>query len=470
MTMNGREKLVGAVRAELGRRADWQETAGLVAGALERELPTPEILTEAQRVGDQEGYRSHVLHTEPDGSFSIVALVWRPGQTTSIHDHVTWCVFGVIQGVEYEELFALDEDRGCLVEVGAAANQTGEVSGFAPPGDIHRVRNAGVRSRGSTNRNPNKLALRVDLDRYVTGQRFLGLKSFVLKNLWQDGSFMHETLAMSLFARMGQPAPRESFCRLYINNEFQGLYAIVESVDNSFLSRTLGENNGYLYSYQIQEPFHGEYLGDDLGPYKARFEAQSHERETDTMLYAPLRDWLREVNEADGAIWRERVEEYLDLPQFVTQVAIEMFLAENDGLLGAEGMNNFFLYRFNKSKRQRFLVWDKDNSFLVPDFSIWQRADENVLFSRALGYRDLRDLYFQVLEAAAASSSEDGWLESEIDRIAALVAPSVEEDQRKPFSTDGFYESVVALKEFARLRPTLVRQQINEARGRRSDD
>jgi hypothetical protein len=27
---------------------------------------------------------------------------------TPIHDHVTWCVFGVIEGLEWEELFELD--------------------------------------------------------------------------------------------------------------------------------------------------------------------------------------------------------------------------------------------------------------------------------------------------------------------------------------------------------------------------
>ena len=208
-----------------------------------------------------------------------------------------------------------------------------------------RVRNAGVRSRGGASRNGIKLGLRVDFNRYVTGQNFLGLKSIVLKNLWQDGSMMHERLAMSFFARMGQPASRESFCRLYINNEFQGLYSIVESVDNAYLARTLGENSGYLYSYQLQSPFYGEYLGEDFEPYKTRFEAQNHEKEGDTKLYLPIHDWLREVNEPDDAVWRERVEECMDLAQFMTHVAIESFLAENDGLLGADGMNNFFLYR-----------------------------------------------------------------------------------------------------------------------------
>jgi len=138
--------LAGAIRAVVDRHADWQETARLVARELERFRPSSRVLAPHFRSGDSEAYRSHVLHTEPDGSFSIVALVWRPGQATPIHDHVTWCVFTVAEGVEYEELFTLDEEGACLVEAGSTVNATGDVSGFAPPGDIHRVRNAGNRT------------------------------------------------------------------------------------------------------------------------------------------------------------------------------------------------------------------------------------------------------------------------------------------------------------------------------------
>src|SRR5688572_7366859 len=137
------DELVIAVRDVVSTHADWAQTARLVAAELERHLPSPDVLTAEQRLGDPESFRSYVLHSEPDGAFSIVALVWRPGQVTPIHDHVTWCVFGVIHGIEHEELFTLDEKRGCLVEAGTNTNLTGDVSGFAPPGDIHRVRNAG---------------------------------------------------------------------------------------------------------------------------------------------------------------------------------------------------------------------------------------------------------------------------------------------------------------------------------------
>jgi 3-mercaptopropionate dioxygenase len=135
--------LVAAIRAATSRHTDWQQTADLVAAELTRHLPDPDILTGAEREGIPDDYQCHVLHVEPDGSFSVTAMVWRPGQVTPIHDHVTWCVFGVLQGIEYEELFALAAGGTNLADVGRNANQPGEVSGFAPPGDIHRVRNVG---------------------------------------------------------------------------------------------------------------------------------------------------------------------------------------------------------------------------------------------------------------------------------------------------------------------------------------
>jgi len=135
--------LVAAIRTATNQHADWQQTAELAAAQLRSHLPGPGILTSMQRAGDSAGYRQHVLHVEPDGSFSVTAMVWLPDQVTPIHDHVTWCVFGVIQGREYEELYRLAADGSHLEEVGRGQNDPGEVGGFAPPGDIHRVRNVG---------------------------------------------------------------------------------------------------------------------------------------------------------------------------------------------------------------------------------------------------------------------------------------------------------------------------------------
>jgi 3-mercaptopropionate dioxygenase len=132
------DDLINGLRATITPGTGDRHITRLVAEQLRKHLPGPDILTPAQRAGDPQHYCSHLLHVEADGSFSIVALVWLPGQATRIHDHISWCVFGVIQGIEHEELF---DER--LNPLGANNNHPGDVSGFAPPGDIHRVRNVG---------------------------------------------------------------------------------------------------------------------------------------------------------------------------------------------------------------------------------------------------------------------------------------------------------------------------------------
>jgi 3-mercaptopropionate dioxygenase len=134
--------LVGAVRAVTRQAGNWTAAAELVADQLRLHLPGPDILTAEQLYGNPFRYECHLLHGEPDGGFSVVALVIRPGQATDVHDHVTWCVTGVIQGSEHEERFELREDWLALTET--ARNDAGHVVAMAPPGDIHRISNPGA--------------------------------------------------------------------------------------------------------------------------------------------------------------------------------------------------------------------------------------------------------------------------------------------------------------------------------------
>jgi predicted metal-dependent enzyme (double-stranded beta helix superfamily) len=137
------DELVTAVRTALARNAGWRDTASYVADALRDHLPPPGLLIADHLAGQRGTSAGHRLHVEPDGSFSMMAIAWQPGAVTRIHDHVTWCVFGVLAGAEHEDLYVLSEDGTALIEAGSNLNPAGEVSGFAPPGDIHRLRNAG---------------------------------------------------------------------------------------------------------------------------------------------------------------------------------------------------------------------------------------------------------------------------------------------------------------------------------------
>ena len=113
-----------------------------VSDALRPALGDPHLLRTDQMVGDPAAYRQHLLHVAPGGLFSLVALVWLPGQATPIHDHLAWCVVGIHQGAEHEERYRLRPD-GALVPSGEAIAHVGDVDGLLPPGDIHRVHNTG---------------------------------------------------------------------------------------------------------------------------------------------------------------------------------------------------------------------------------------------------------------------------------------------------------------------------------------
>ena len=189
------------------------------------------------------------------------------------------------------------------------------------------------------------------------------MAAVVLDNALKDASFVRERTSMAFIKRMGQPAPRESFGRVYINGAYEGLYALVEAVDDVFLARELGDGLGYLFEHKFANGFYGEFLGEDYAPYKLRFAAQTHRMESDYTLYAPIRELFREVNQDVDLAWRERVGWFVDLNQVVTHVAIETFLGEFDGFLGGSGMANFYLYRPVATNVHRLIAWDRDTTF-----------------------------------------------------------------------------------------------------------
>jgi spore coat protein CotH len=344
------------------------------------------------------------------------------------------------------------------------------------------VRNVGIRSRGNGSRSGFKPGLRVDIDRYSSTQKFLGLKSFVLRNNTQDPSQMHEWLSMLFFRRLGLPASREAFARLFVNNEYVGLYTIVESVDKSFLTRQYGEDGGYLFDYDYPAdaaPFYFEDRGRDAAAYvPLPFKPETHENNSRPEVIANM---VQAINTSSSATFRGAVAEFIDIAQFIRHVAAEVFLAEQDGVLGEWGMNNFFMYRPELSNQFRLIVWDKSQAFVQgAGYPIWHNitdvpeANRNRLMNRAMESADLRDLYLETLVEAGRAASEvpfdslpgdaRGWLEREIDRANALISPSVLTDTLKPYTNEEFVAAVESLRLFARERTPFVNAEVARSR------
>jgi spore coat protein CotH len=357
------------------------------------------------------------------------------------------------------------------------------------------VRNVGIRSRGLGSRSGTKPGLRVDMDRYAADQTFLGLKSFVLDNLVQDPSLLRERVAMAFLRRMGLPAPREAHARLFVNNQLAGVYAIVESIDKGFLARSFGqdsegkvENDGYLFEYKFTEDYRFEYRGSDLAEYKF-FEPKTNENKADAQIWGPIEEMIQAMNQSPDGTFVRDMGDYLDLRLFAKQIALENFLAEDDGILGYAGLNNFYFYRFEHTNRSQFLAWDKDNTFHSIDFPIMKGVNENVLARRTLNVREYRDVYLETLLDAAVSADEKessgddgedgnkkdndgedsgpGWLEREITREYEQIRTFARSDTFKPQSNTEFEDAYQQLLEFARNRSAFVRDEVSALQNRR---
>jgi hypothetical protein len=174
------------------------------------------------------------------------------------------------------------------------------------------------------------------------------------------------------------------------------------------------------------------------------------------------------TDEAEAS--REVLDSVLDLEQFVTLLAIETLQGEGDGFTGVNGMNNFYLYREAGSPRHSMLVWDRDRAFTFIDTPIFERLNDVSLARRALAYDDLLNRFLQVLEDTAHSVSDSGWLAAEIERLSALIGPSVYRDVRKRWSNTDFDEAIDHLRRWAALRPGIVLDQVAMFRGNRESE
>jgi spore coat protein H len=321
-----------------------------------------------------------------------------------------------------------------------------------------RARNVGVRSRGSGSRLGTKPSLEVRFDRYATRQRFLGLRSLVVDNLATDPSMLRERLALAFLARLGLPAPRTSHVRVFVNGEYAGLGALVEPIDSVFLSRTFG-TAGTLFEFHWTAPFYATFPGDELDVYRTLFEPRDAAGRSTFDLYEPVRELFRTINEAPDATFSTEVEAVMDLDLFIRFMAADAVLAEWDGFLGYDGMNNVYLHRLGN--HTQFLLWDKDQTFHAADYPVLAGAEENSLMRRILADATLRARFVAALETSAQAAASNGWLATEIEQAYAQVRAAAWADTTKPFSNEAFEAEIALLRSFARTRPAFV---LNEAR------
>ncbi len=121
------------------RETEPETITAAVAPLLAELLRNPDAVPARFRLPSADGKRGrYMLHRAP--RFNVTAVVWRPGDTASAHNHETWGVIGVVDN-EIEETRYRRGNSG--VEVKAVHRHgPGAISRLVPPADeIHAMHN-----------------------------------------------------------------------------------------------------------------------------------------------------------------------------------------------------------------------------------------------------------------------------------------------------------------------------------------
>jgi predicted metal-dependent enzyme (double-stranded beta helix superfamily) len=116
-----------------------------VVAALARAAADPDLFTPAQRIPSPACYARHVVYSDPTGRFTILSLVWMPGQFSPPHAHQTWCAYAVCDNTLTETEYAFEPATMKALPLRTAERRAGYCTfGEAGLDQIHRLGNAGV--------------------------------------------------------------------------------------------------------------------------------------------------------------------------------------------------------------------------------------------------------------------------------------------------------------------------------------
>ena len=107
-----------------------------------------EWLEPHHRQTNNEHYARHPVYLDGDNRLGLYVLVWKQNQWTPVHDHGTWGVVGVIEGMlcEHSYMWSDDSDNKNpvnLVRGGSTLLSPGSVTSFIPnPDHIHLTGNS----------------------------------------------------------------------------------------------------------------------------------------------------------------------------------------------------------------------------------------------------------------------------------------------------------------------------------------
>lgn len=208
-------------------------------------------------------------------------------------------------------------------------------------------------SAGSYRPVEDRPALSINVSKNEKNQTFHGLSKFHLNNSVQDNTYLHELVCEELFTAAKIPCTRVTHARVWLNDRDLGFYVLKSSFDKSFLQRHFDGASGNLYE--------GGFVQDVDVELERDYGKGPNDRSDLTALLAACR-------EPDVATRWDRMDEVLDIDEFISFMAMELMVGHWDGYTANH--NNYRLYFDSKTNKAHFLPHGMDQVFGDPNASI----------------------------------------------------------------------------------------------------
>jgi spore coat protein H len=307
-----------------------------------------------------------------------------------------------------------------------------------------RFPDVAVRLKGNATYSPRSVAAvknsyKIDLNKYVKGQKLAGLSTLNLHNSIADPGWMNEVLAYRLYRDAGVPAPRTSFVRVSLtvpglyDRKYTGLYVIVENVDSNFVQAQFKSDAGAILKPVTAKPFTD--LGSDWAQY-----VQTYDPKTDLTDAEKQRviEFCKLVTSSSDQEFAARVGDYVDLDAFARYYALVVWINNWDSILNAG--QNYYLYLSATTRKFAFIPWDQDHSFgnFPPqpgnhaEGSIVAPTPGKILFlERMMAVPAFREAYLGKMREFSKSVLQPSRFAAQVKEIVPVIRPIVVEEPPK---------------------------------------
>ena len=286
----------------------------------------------------------------------------------------------------------------------------------------------GVRLRGNTSRYHNKKPFKIDF-REFGGGKFFDCKKFNLKPNTNDPSQIREPLTLHFYRLMDVPAARTHPVIVYMNDEYMGTYINVEQVDDEFLNRRFGHEDGFLYKcgYGANLQHNGQVYNEIM------FESKINE-EDDTR--AEIDHFTNVLNNTTNANFVTEIEKVFEVNRYLRQLAVEALTGHWDGY--SWNQNNFYLHFNEQSGLVEFFPYDADNTWGIDwvggdwgvrDVNNWAKSGEpRPLTTRILNVPAYREKYEEYLIELLDNYFTEDYLGPLLNDHKEFLGQAVQED------------------------------------------